>query len=71
MTRLTELTPEIVHEFIDKIVVSKPERFFETSIIKACDTVRKNCITGGFVAYAISRLRRQSEIIYSQLPEVE
>lgn len=25
MTRLTELTPEIVHEFIDKIVVSKPE----------------------------------------------
>mgnify|MGYP002509762156 FL=1 len=26
VTRLTELTPEIVHEFIDKIVVSKPER---------------------------------------------
>ena len=26
MTRLTELTPEIVHEFIDKIVVSKPEK---------------------------------------------
>ena len=26
MTRLTELTPEIVHEFIDKIVVSKPDK---------------------------------------------
>lgn len=26
MTRLTELTPEIVHEFIDKIVVSKPKK---------------------------------------------
>ena len=26
ITRLTELTPEIVHEFIDKIVVSKPEK---------------------------------------------
>ena len=26
VTRLTELTPEIAHEFIDKIVVSKPER---------------------------------------------
>ncbi len=26
MTRLTELMPEIVHEFIDKIVVSKPEK---------------------------------------------
>ena len=26
VTRLTELTPEIVHEFIDKIVVSKPEK---------------------------------------------
>ena len=25
VTRLTELTPEIVHEFIEKIVVSKPE----------------------------------------------
>ena len=25
ITRLTELTPEIVHEFIEKIVVSKPE----------------------------------------------
>ena len=24
VTRLTELTPEIVHEFIEKIVVSKP-----------------------------------------------
>ena len=26
MTRLTELTPEIVHEFIEEIVVSKPEK---------------------------------------------
>ena len=26
MTRLTELTPEIVHEFIDRIVVSKPDK---------------------------------------------
>ena len=26
MTRLTELTPEIVPEFIEKIVVSKPEK---------------------------------------------
>ena len=26
VTRLTELMPEIVHEFIDKIVVSKPEK---------------------------------------------
>ena len=26
MTRLTELTPEIVHEFIEKIVVSQPEK---------------------------------------------
>ena len=26
ITRLTELTPEIVHEFIEKIVVSKPEK---------------------------------------------
>ena len=26
VTRLTELTPEIVHEFIDRIVVSKPEK---------------------------------------------
>ena len=26
ITRLTELTPEIVHEFIDKIVVSKPDK---------------------------------------------
>ncbi len=26
ITRLIELTPEIVHEFIDKIVVSKPEK---------------------------------------------
>ena len=26
VTRLTELTPEIVHEFIDKIVVSKPDK---------------------------------------------
>ena len=26
VTQLTELTPEIVHEFIDKIVVSKPEK---------------------------------------------
>ena len=26
VTRLTELTPEIVHEFIDKIVVSKPKK---------------------------------------------
>lgn len=26
VTRLTELTPEIVHEFIDKIIVSKPEK---------------------------------------------
>lgn len=26
VTRLTELTPEIVHEFIDKIVVFKPEK---------------------------------------------
>ena len=26
VTRLTELTPEIVHEFIDKIVVSKSEK---------------------------------------------
>ena len=26
MTRLTKLTPEIVHEFIEKIVVSKPEK---------------------------------------------
>ena len=25
ITQLTELTPEIVHEFIEKIVVSKPE----------------------------------------------
>jgi len=25
VTQLTELTPEIVHEFIEKIVVSKPE----------------------------------------------
>ena len=25
VTRLTELTPEIVHEFIEKIVVSRPE----------------------------------------------
>ena len=28
ITRLTELTPEIVHEFIDKIVVSKPEKIY-------------------------------------------
>ena len=28
VTRLTELTPEIVHEFIDKIVVSKPEKIY-------------------------------------------
>ena len=26
VTRLTELTPEIVHEFIEKIMVSKPEK---------------------------------------------
>lgn len=26
ITRLTELTPEIVHEFIEKVVVSKPEK---------------------------------------------
>ena len=26
ITRLTELTPELVHEFIEKIVVSKPEK---------------------------------------------
>ncbi|MEY8262159.1 DUF4368 domain-containing protein [Oscillospiraceae bacterium 50-60] len=26
VTRLTKLTPEIVHEFIEKIVVSKPEK---------------------------------------------
>ena len=26
VTRLTELTPEIVHEFIEKIVVFKPEK---------------------------------------------
>ncbi len=26
VTRLTELTPEIVHEFIEKIVVSKPNK---------------------------------------------
>ena len=26
VTRLTELTPEIVHEFIGKIVVSKPDK---------------------------------------------
>ena len=26
ITRLTELTPEIVHEFIEKIVVSKPDK---------------------------------------------
>lgn len=26
VTRLRELTPEIVHEFIDKIVVSKPDK---------------------------------------------
>ena len=26
VTRLTELTPEIVYEFIDKIVVSKPDK---------------------------------------------
>ncbi len=26
VTRLTELTPEIVHEFIEEIVVSKPEK---------------------------------------------
>ena len=26
VTRLTELTPEIVHKFIEKIVVSKPEK---------------------------------------------
>ena len=26
VTRRTELTPEIVHEFIDKIIVSKPEK---------------------------------------------
>lgn len=26
VTRLTELTPEIVHEFIEKIVVSQPEK---------------------------------------------
>ncbi|MDD3002236.1 MAG: DUF4368 domain-containing protein [Candidatus Riflebacteria bacterium] len=26
ITHLTELTPEIVHEFIEKLVVSKPER---------------------------------------------
>ena len=26
VTRLTELTPEIVHEFIEKIVVSKPDK---------------------------------------------
>ena len=25
VTQLTELTPEIIHEFIEKIVVSKPE----------------------------------------------
>ena len=28
ITRLTELTPEIVHEFIGKIVVSKPEKIY-------------------------------------------
>lgn len=26
ITRLTELTPEIVHEFIEKIVVSRPDK---------------------------------------------
>ncbi len=26
VTRLTELTPEIVHEFIEKIVVPKPDK---------------------------------------------
>ena len=26
ITRLSELTPELVHEFIEKIVVSKPEK---------------------------------------------
>lgn len=26
VTRLTELTPEIVHEFIEKIVVSRPDK---------------------------------------------
>ena len=26
VTRLTELSPEIVHEFIEKIVVSQPEK---------------------------------------------
>ena len=26
VTRLTELTPEIVHEFIEKIVVSQPDK---------------------------------------------
>ena len=26
ITRLTELTPELVHEFIEKIVVSAPEK---------------------------------------------
>ena len=26
VTRLTELTPEIIHEFIEKIVVSKPDK---------------------------------------------
>ena len=26
MTRLTELTPEIVHEFIEKIVVHSPKK---------------------------------------------
>lgn len=26
ITRLTELTPEIVHEFVEKIIVSKPEK---------------------------------------------
>ena len=25
VTRMTELTPELVHEFIEKIVVSKPD----------------------------------------------
>ena len=35
VTRLTELTPEIVHEFIEKIVVSKPERVDG----KRCQTV--------------------------------
>ena len=38
VTRLTELTPEIVHEFIDKIVVSKPERI-------VCEQLSKKTIT--------------------------